>query len=73
MKNAVFMSHGPKDESSGMGFVIPCPIFQLYFSYMMIINFIIGENWSMWRKPPTCLTFIDTGVCGENHQHVGHL
>ena len=24
MKNAVFMSHGPKDESSGMGFDIPC-------------------------------------------------
>ena len=27
--------------------------FQQYFSYIVVVSFIGGENWSTWRKPPS--------------------
>jgi len=27
---------------------------QQYFSYIVVVSFSSGENWSTWRKPPTC-------------------
>jgi hypothetical protein len=28
--------------------------FKQYFSYIVAVSFIVGENWSTGRKPPTC-------------------
>ena len=28
--------------------------FQQYFSYIMVVSFISGGNWSTRRKPPAC-------------------
>ena len=29
-------------------------VFQQYFSYIVVVNFIGGGKRSTWRKPPTC-------------------
>jgi hypothetical protein len=29
-------------------------VFNATFNYIVVVSFIGGENWSTWRKPPTC-------------------
>jgi hypothetical protein len=38
--------------------------FQQYFSYIVVVSFIGGENQSTQRKPQTCLQFSD------KHYHI---
>jgi hypothetical protein len=50
-----------------LGLCILCH-FQQYFSYIMVVSFFVGGNWSTWRKPLTCrksLTIFITWCCIE--------